>query len=132
MPLLPDLTLLFALAVLAAVVCQWVRLPLPIGLLLVGALAGPSALGLVQDLHAIEVLAEIGVVLLLFVIGLEFSLSDLKRLRRPFLLGGSLQFLGTALLVGLGASLLGATTPQGIFLGFVVGLSSTAIVLRLL
>ena len=132
MPLLPDLTLLFALAVLAAVVCQWVRLPLPIGLLLVGALAGPSALGLVQDLHAIEVLAEIGVVLLLFVIGLEFSLSDLKRLRRPFLLGGSLQFLGTALLVGLGASLLGATTPQGIFLGFVVALSSTAIVLRLL
>jgi CPA2 family monovalent cation:H+ antiporter-2 len=130
--LLPDLTLLFALAVVAAMVCQWLKLPMPIGLLLVGALAGPSALGLVQDTHSIEVLSEIGVVLLLFVIGLEFSLGDLVALRRPFLLGGSLQFLGTAGLVAVGTTLLGASPAQGVFLGFVVALSSTAIVLRLL
>lgn len=130
--ILPDLVLLFALAVGAALACQALRLPLPIGLLLVGALAGPSALGLVQDQHTIEVLAEIGVVLLLFVIGLEFNLKDLIRLKRPFLLGGSLQFLGTAGIVAVGTALLGATPAQGVFLGFVVALSSTAIVLRLL
>jgi CPA2 family monovalent cation:H+ antiporter-2 len=129
---LPDLTLLFALAVAAAIVCQAVRVPLPIGLLLVGALAGPSTLGLVRDIHTIEVLAEIGVVLLLFVIGLEFNLKDLVRLRRTFLLGGTLQFLGTAGIVAAGTTLLGASVNQGLFLGFVVALSSTAIVLRLL
>jgi CPA2 family monovalent cation:H+ antiporter-2 len=130
--LLVDLVVIFALSVLAAVVCHRLRLPSAIGLLLAGVLAGPQALGLVRNAHEIELLAEIGVVLLLFVIGLEISLADLERLQRFFGIGGSVQFFGTAAVVALALVPLGLVPQQSLYLGFVVALSSTAIVLRLL
>jgi CPA2 family monovalent cation:H+ antiporter-2 len=130
--LLTDLVVIFALSVLAAVVCHRLRLPSAIGLLLAGVLAGPQALGLVRNAHEIELLAEIGVVLLLFVIGLEISIADLARLKRFFSLGGSAQFFGCAAVVALLLLPLGLLPAQGVYLGFVVALSSTAIVLRLL
>ena len=68
--LLLDIVVIFAMAVLAAVVCHRLRLPSSIGLLLAGVVAGPELLGLIRNVHEIELLAEIGVVLLLFVIGL--------------------------------------------------------------
>jgi len=131
-PLLLDITLVFALAVLAALAGHRLRLPLPAGLLLVGVLAGPDLLGLVRAPHEIEQLSEIGVVLLLFVIGLEISLADLAQLRRPFLVGGGLQFAGTTLVAALLLAGMGLPWNQGIYLGFTAALSSTAIVLRLL
>jgi CPA2 family monovalent cation:H+ antiporter-2 len=130
--LLLDLVVIFALSVLAAVVCHRLRLPSAIGLLLAGVVAGPEALGLVRNAHEIELLAEIGVVLLLFVIGLEISLADLERLQRFFGIGGSLQFFGTATAVGLALLPLGLMPQQSVYLGFIIALSSTAIVLRLL
>lgn len=130
--LLLDIVVIFALAVLAAVLCHRLRLPSSIGLLLAGVLAGPELLGLIRNVHEIELLAEIGVVLLLFVIGLEISVADVKRLRHQFTLGGSSQFFGTALVVGLGLLGLGLSAQQSLYLGFVIALSSTAIVLRLL
>ncbi len=130
--LLLDIVVIFAMAVLAAVVCHRLRLPSSIGLLVAGVLAGPELLGLIRNVHEIELLAEIGVVLLLFVIGLEISVADVKRLRRQFTVGGSSQFFGTALVVGLGLVGLGLTPQQSVYLGFVIALSSTAIVLRLL
>ncbi|MFM7360404.1 MAG: cation:proton antiporter [Cyanobium sp.] len=130
--LLLDIVVIFAMAVLAAVVCHRLRLPSSIGLLLAGVVAGPELLGLIRNVHEIELLAEIGVVLLLFVIGLEISLADVARLRRQFTLGGSSQFFGTALVVGLGLLGLGLSPQQSLYLGFVIALSSTAIVLRLL
>jgi len=131
-PLFLDITLVFALAVLAALAGHRLGLPLPAGLLLAGVLAGPDMLGLVHTHHEIEQLSEIGVVLLLFVIGLEISLADLAQLRRPFLVGGGLQFAGTALVAALLLNALGLPWNQGIYLGCVAALSSTAIVLRLL
>ena len=130
--LLLDIVVIFGMSVLAAVVCHRLRLPSAIGLLVAGVLAGPELLGLIRNVHEIELLAEIGVVLLLFVIGLEISVADVKRLRRQFTLGGSSQFFGTALVVGLGLVGLGLNVPQSVYLGFVIALSSTAIVLRLL
>jgi len=129
---LVDITVIFALAVLAAVICHRLNLPSSIGLLLAGVLAGPDVLGLVSNTEQIELLSEIGVVLLLFVIGLEFSLGDLVHMRRQFLVGGSIQFFGTASVIAVATLLMGSSPQQSIYLGFVVALSSTAIVLRML
>jgi len=130
--LLLDLVTIFAMAVAAAVVCHRLRLPSAIGLLLAGVIAGPHALQLVHNAHEIELLAEIGVVLLLFVIGLEISIADLERLRRFFAIGGTVQFFGSAAVITLLLPLTGLVPQQSVYLGFVVALSSTAIVLRLL
>ena len=130
--LLLDLVTIFALSVAAAVVCHRLRLPSAIGLLLAGVVAGPHALQLVRNAHEIELLAEIGVVLLMFVIGLEISIADLERLKRFFAIGGSIQFFGTAAVVTLLLPLTGLVPQQSLYLGFVVALSSTAIVLRTL
>lgn len=127
-----DITVIFALAVAAAVVCHRLNVPSSIGLLLAGVIAGPDVLGLVRNVEQIELVSEIGVVLLLFVIGLEFSLGDIAHLRRQFLVGGSLQFFGTAAVVGVATVAMGSTWQQSVYLGFVVALSSTAIVLRML
>jgi len=130
--LLLDLVTIFALSVAAAVICHRLRLPSAIGLLLAGVIAGPHALQLVRNAHEIEHLAEIGVVLLLFVIGLEISIADLERLKRFFAIGGSVQFFGTAAVLALLLPLTGLLPQQSLYLGFVVALSSTAIVLRAL
>lgn len=130
--LLLDIVVVFAMAVLAAVVCHRLRMPTSVGLLLAGVLIGPDVLGLIRNVHEIELLAEIGVVLLLFVIGLEFSLAEIAHLRRQFVVGGSLQFFATGAVVALGTFAMGSTVQQSIYIGFVIALSSTAIVLRLL
>lgn len=130
--LLLDLVTIFALSVLAAVLCHRLRLPSAIGLLLAGVIAGPQALRLLRNSHEIELLAEIGVVLLLFVIGLEISIADLERLKRFFAIGGSIQFFATAAVVALLLPAAGLLPQQSLYLGFVVALSSTAIVLRAL
>ena len=130
--LLIDLVVIFGLSVLAALVCHRLRLPTAIGLLIGGVLAGPELLGLVRNVHEIELLAEIGVVLLLFVIGLEISIADLARLQRFFTVGGSVQFFGTAAAVAGVLVPTGLSPQQALYLGFVASLSSTAIVLRML
>jgi CPA2 family monovalent cation:H+ antiporter-2 len=130
--LLLDLLTIFGLSVLAVVLCHRLRLPSAIGLLLAGVIAGPQALRLVRNAHEIELLAEIGVVLLLFVIGLEISIADLERLKRFFAIGGSLQFFATSAVVALLLPAAGLLPQQSLYLGFVVALSSTAIVLRAL
>src|SRR6516164_6547909 len=91
LPLIDELAVIAALAVLVTVLLARLRLPTVAGLLLAGALGGPYGLGLVRSIHSIEVLAEIGVVLLLFTIGLEFSLARLKHIFRSLALGGLIQ-----------------------------------------
>ncbi len=131
-PLLDELAVIAGLGVLVTVLLGRLRLPTVAGLLLAGALLGPYGLGLVKGMAAIEVLAELGVVLLLFTIGLEFSLSRLRDVMRQAALGGAVQ-VGLTTVVALGvATAFGASVPKGIFYGFVFALSSTAIVLRAL
>ncbi len=106
--------------------------PVLLGYLLGGMLIGPTGLKLITLEGDIQVLANIGVALLLFALGIEFSLKDLLRMRRIALGGGSLQILLT---IALGAGLAYATgwvatIPKAIFLGAVLSLSSTAVVLK--
>ncbi|MBK8045286.1 MAG: cation:proton antiporter [Haliscomenobacter sp.] len=128
--LLQDIVLILGLS--AAVVFLFQRLNLPTipGYLLAGIIAGPSGLKLVAVSHEVEQLSEIGVILLLFIIGMEFSLKTLKEFRKIVLLGGALQAGGTILAAYGSAFLLGFPWREAVFLGFLVALSSTAIVLK--
>lgn len=132
LPFLDELAIITVLGVVVTVLFSRLKLPTVAGLLAAGALAGPAGLGLVQSGEAIEVLAEIGVVLLLFTIGLEFSLSQLRHIFRQVALGGALQVGLTTGVVFACAMALGESPSKSIFWGFVVSLSSTAIVLRAL
>jgi CPA2 family monovalent cation:H+ antiporter-2 len=128
--ILQDLVVILAAALVVVLLLGRLRLPTIAGFIVAGALLGPSGFGWVKDAGEIEQLAEIGVVLLLFTIGLEFSISELRRLRRVLIVGGGLQVGLTTLVVTALATLGGLTVARGIFFGFVVALSSTAIVLK--
>jgi CPA2 family monovalent cation:H+ antiporter-2 len=131
-PLLDELAIVAALAVFVTVVLSRLKLPTVAGLLLAGALLGPFGLRLVSSVQAIEVLAEVGVVLLLFSIGLEFSLARLRDILRQVALGGALQVGLTTGVTTAVAVLLGQPLGRSVFYGFAFALSSTAIVLRAL
>ncbi len=132
MEYLRDLIVIFALAVGIVVIFSRLRLPAIIGFLFAGALAGPNGYGVVEGVEQVRVLAEVGVALLLFTIGLELSLAHLNHLRRILLLGGGSQVLLTTFLVFLIGIAFGMSWQQAVFLGMLVSLSSTAIVLKLL
>ncbi len=132
LPLLDELTVIAGLGVIVTVILARLRLPAVAGLLLAGALLGPHGLGLVRSRDAIETLAELGVVMLLFTIGLEFSLERLKHIFRQVAVGGLLQVGLTIAATAVAAVVLGESASRGLFFGFVMALSSTAIVLRAL
>src|SRR5512138_402049 len=94
-----DIQILFGLALLTVVVLRRFKLPSIIGFLVTGVVAGPHALGLIKDSHQVEQMAEYGVVLLLFTIGIEFSLKELMRIKQLVFLGGGLQLCLTILAV---------------------------------
>ncbi|RKN45532.1 hypothetical protein D7223_17565 [Micromonospora endolithica] len=103
-----------------------------VGFLLAGVAIGPHALGLVESQQAIDVAAEVGVILLLFTIGIEFSLSRLAAMWRLIVIGGGLQVVLTVGVATAALAVFGVSWQVGVFTGFLVSLSSTAIVLRLL
>lgn len=132
MLLLQDLLVLFGLGIVAVVAFHKLRLPPVLGFLITGVVCGPYGFRLVDDVHKIEILAEIGLVLLLFTIGIEFSVKTFLRLRNFLLIAGGLQILGT---VGAGAVLthfIGLPWTASVFIGMLLSLSSTAIVIRIL
>lgn len=131
-PLLDELVIIGGIGVVVTILLARLRLPTVAGLLFAGALLGPFGFGLVRSVHTIEMLAEIGVVLLLFTIGLEFSLGRLKSIFRQVALGGLLQVGLTIAATVLVSVMVGQSLRAGIFYGFVISLSSTAIVLRAL
>lgn len=129
---LETLVVLFGISALVVFLLHQVRIPSLVGFLAAGALVGPYGIGLVGDVHLIEVLAEIGVMLLLFTIGIEFSIGKLVRMRRHVAVAGGIQVFSTIALASL-AVLSFATHPgQAVFYGFLIALSSTAIVLKIL
>ena len=129
---LRELLVLLVLGVAVVLLAHRAKLPPIVGFLITGVLSGPYGFGLVGQVEAVEAIAEIGVVLLLFTVGIEVSLKELLRLRTVLLTGGGLQVGVTIAATAAVATLLGAGTRVGIFLGMLVALSSTAIVLRLL
>jgi len=132
MDTLRELVVVAGLGVVVSVLLSRWKVPLVAVLLITGVVAGPAGIGLIKELHRIELFAEVGVIFLLFSIGLEFSLARLAAIGRLVALGGSLQVGLTTGLTVLVLLPFGFTAAQGTFLGFAVALSSTAIVLRAL
>ncbi|MDY6863256.1 MAG: cation:proton antiporter [Thermodesulfobacteriota bacterium] len=130
-PLLKDIVIIFGLAVAVIFVCHRIKIPAIVGFLITGLLAGPHGLKLVRAVHEVEILAEIGVILLLFTIGIEFSLKNLLKIKKSVLIGGSLQVLLTIVSVFVIAVYMGQTFNKSVFIGFLISLSSTAIVLKI-
>ncbi len=130
-PLFKDLLLIFGLAVVILFVCHRIRIATIVGFLLTGILVGPHGLGLISAQKEVEILAEIGVVLLLFTIGIEFSLQNLLRIKKSVFVGGTLHVTLTIAIAVLITRQFGLALGQTAFIGFLVSLSSTAIVLRL-
>jgi len=127
-----DLIIVLAAAIAGGILARQLRLPIILGYLAGGIVVGPYVLGWVHDLETIHTLANIGVILLLFTLGLEFSLSELRQIGKIAILGGIAQILLTAA-VGLAlGKLLGWETTEAIFFGFLIALSSTMIVLKTL
>ena len=131
-PVLMDLALLFGLCAGVAVLFHWLKLPALVGFLAVGALVGPNALGLVQERELVQSLAEVGIVMLLFTVGLELSWQQILRLRRAVVVGGGLQVLGTVVLGAFVARLAGLELRAALFLGFLLTHSSTTAITKLL
>lgn len=115
-----------------AYICFRLKLVPIVGFLVAGVLIGPNALGLVKDQALVDATAEIGVILLLFTIGIEFSLEKLARIQRLIFGGGILQVGLSIALTALVLLMFGVDWKSGIFTGMLVALSSTAIVLKLL
>jgi monovalent cation:H+ antiporter-2, CPA2 family len=130
-PLLYDFVVLLGAATAVILISSRLRIPTLVGFLITGLIIGPSGLRLISDVEQVEVLAEFGVVALLFVIGLEFSLERLKQIRRAFFLGGSLQAALTISVTVAVAMAFGYGLSQAVFFGFLITLSSTALVLRI-
>lgn len=128
-----DIAIILVAGLLGGLLAQWAKQPLILGYILAGVMVGPFTGGVtVSEIHDIELLAEIGVALLLFAIGLEFSLRDLQPVRRIALLGTPLQVLLTMLLgIGIGR-LLGWDWVASIWFGGMIALSSTMVMLKTL
>lgn len=131
-PLVRQLAVVVLGAAAVAYVCTRIKLVPIVGFVVAGAIVGPNALGLVHSTHLVEQAAEIGVVFLLFGIGLELSAEKLRSLGALLLGGGSLQVGLTVLLVAGVCMVAGVDTKNAVYTGCLVALSSTAIVLKLL
>jgi CPA2 family monovalent cation:H+ antiporter-2 len=127
-----ELLIVLVTAIVGGMLARWLRLPVILGYLSGGIAVGPFGLGLISDNQTIDTLANIGVVLLLFAIGLEFSLKELLKLGKVSILGGLAQIVVTALAGFWLGRMVGLEFTGSIFFGFIVSLSSTMVVLKLL
>ena len=132
MGLAADIVIIVLAALAGGLVVQQFRQPLILGYIFAGIVIGPHMAGLIGDFHEIELLAEIGVALLLFALGLEFSLGELKPVRKIALYGTPIQIVLT-LMIGHGIALgLGWDWRSAIWFGALISLSSTMVTLKTL
>ena len=128
--ILQDLAVIFAVSLLVILLFHRLKLPALPGFIVAGVLLGPGALGLVADVHQVESLAEVGVILVLFTIGIEFSLGRLREMGREVVIGGLTQVGLTVGASALAARAFALPWTVALLLGFLVALSSTALVLK--
>ncbi|MCX2837387.1 monovalent cation:proton antiporter-2 (CPA2) family protein [Salinimicrobium sp. MT39] len=131
-PLLQDIVVLLGFSVVVVLLLQRLRLPSVLGFLVTGIIIGPFGFGLIENPEQIEILSEIGVILLMFVIGMELSIKQLASMKRTVFLGGLLQVGLSIIVTAFIFSVLGFSWNEAVFMGFLFSLSSTAIVLKIL
>ena len=130
---LKSLVIILFISAIIVFVLGRLKISSIVGFLIAGVIVGPHGAHLIEDVRDVELFAEIGVILLMFTIGLEFSLKNLLRLRRSVFGGGLLQtFLTIAVVVFLISFFFQHSLNIAIFEGFLVSLSSTAIVMKIL
>jgi len=130
--ILKDILIIFVLSIPLVLALQKLKLPPMVGFLICGALIGPHGLGWITNQQEIDILAEIGVALLLFSVGMEFSIKDNVEMRKHSLLSGFFQITLTVL-AGLAiGKFLGWSTYRGLYFGCILSLSSTAVVMTTL
>jgi len=132
--LIVDLVSVLAAAAAGGLFAALLKQPVLLGYLIAGVVVGPTGLGLIKEIVQVETLAQFGVAFLLFALGVEFSFSELKKVKAISLGGGGLQIALTISVTTLASLGLGwVTSPaQGVFLGAILSLSSTAVVLKCL
>ena len=130
LPLLEDILILLGFSVIIVFLLQRAKLPSILGFLITGVIIGPYGLSLVKAVEEVEVISEIGVILLLFVIGMELSIKKLASIKKTVFIGGAIQVGLTVLVAGSCYYLLGNSWNEAVFVGFLFSLSSTAIVLK--
>jgi monovalent cation:H+ antiporter-2, CPA2 family len=130
--LIVDLVLVLAAAAGGGLLAALLKLPVLLGYLIAGVIVGPTGLALIKEVVQVETLAQFGVAFLLFALGVEFSFSELKKVKVISLGGGGLQMVITILITTLVSLAIGwvDSPPQGVFLGAILSLSSTAVVLK--
>jgi CPA2 family monovalent cation:H+ antiporter-2 len=131
-PLVGQLAIVIIAAAAIAYLCTRIQLVPIVGFIVAGAIVGPNTGGLIDDVELVEQAAEVGVIFLLFGIGLELSAGELRRMGRLMLGGGSVQVVGTIALVTAGCLAFGVDWRSAVFTGCLLSLSSTAIVLKML
>ncbi|MGH7806508.1 MAG: cation:proton antiporter, partial [Thermodesulfobacteriota bacterium] len=131
-PFLAEIVAFIAVSSVIAYICFRLGLVPIVGFLVAGVLIGPNGLGFVKNQELVDATAEIGVILLLFTIGIEFSLEKLEKIKNLIFIGGGLQVVLTTLAVAGLLFAFGIDWKAGVFTGFLIALSSTAIVLKLL
>ena len=129
---LTTIIIIFALAIFVLLICYRFNIPSIVGFLITGVITGPSGLKLVTNINEVKTLADIGIILLLFTIGVEFSFKNIKRIKKIFFFGGTLQILLTIFAIFFISYFYLSNIPQAIFTGFLISLSSTAIILKVL
>ena len=129
---LKTLVIIFGASALVVFLLQKLKIPSIVGFLVAGAALGPHGFGMIREIREVELLAEVGVILLLFTIGLEISLKNLKRIRSAVLGGGFSQVLLTILFTAAITYPFLHKLSESLFAGFLVALSSTAIVMKML
>jgi CPA2 family monovalent cation:H+ antiporter-2 len=130
-PILKDLVLVIAVCLIAVYALRRAGIPPFVAFIAAGVLVGPGGLNIIDDIPTIDIMAQIGVIFLLFAIGLRFSLEDFFRMRWLVLGAGSLQVSLTILATALIAWATGVHTPRAIFFGFLVAQSSTTVILKI-
>lgn len=131
-PIIKDISILLFFSVFIVFFLKRLKLPSIIGFLLTGIVIGPYGLSLINAVKEVEVLSEIGVILLLFVIGMELSLKQLALIKKTVFVAGFIQVFLTVLVSAGIYHFIGNTWNEAVFIGFLFSLSSTAIVLKTL
>lgn len=129
-PILKDIVILLSASLLTSILFQRIKIPSIVGYILGGIIIGPYGIGLIQGKEFVDVMAEIGVVLLLFTIGLEISINEIFRIGRRGLSVACMQVVVTTSIVAAFSITFNMSVVQSFLFGFIITLSSTAIVLR--